>query len=276
MWKQHNQVIVALSGGKDSIALLYNLNKIQKERNNLKPVNALIINEGIDGYRNKSVKRATNFCDDLQINYKIISFKERVGKSLDKIIRIMKGKEKSRYSCNYCAILRRRLLNDGAKELNGDILAMGHNLTDIAETYLMNVFYKRFYLIGNQYLFRERSETIEKFFVKKITPLMEIPEEEIFLYCNLKKLNYYRSHCPYRKEDPIVRKRVLHFMQGLKKQVPNIEFNLLDGFLELSKLFYENLNELNDQKDYIFCSECGYPSTNADLCTYCAYVEKFS
>ena len=67
-----------------------------------------------------------------------------------------------KYACNYCATFRRRLLNDGAKELSGTILALGHNLTDFAETFLMNILYKRLYLIGNQYLFKEEKAK-EKF-----------------------------------------------------------------------------------------------------------------
>ncbi|MFO8017829.1 MAG: TIGR00269 family protein [Promethearchaeia archaeon] len=276
LWTPEDQLIIGLSGGKDSIALLYNLNKLLLNNDNLNSITALIIDEGIKGYRDKSVEFAKAFCEKLDVEYKIISFRRRVGMTLDEIIKTMKGKENKRYSCNYCAIIRRRLLNEGAKELKGTVLAMGHNLTDIAETYLMNILYKRFYLIGNQYIFRERSKTLKKYYVKKITPLMHIPEEEIFLYCNLKNLRYYRSHCPYREEEPITRKKVLQIIQRLKNLVPEIEYNLLESFLRLSKILYKNRDKIKPQVNYNFCKNCGYPCSNGKTCTYCKYIEKFT
>ena len=149
---------------------------------------------------------------------------------------------------------------------------MGHNLTDMAETFLMNIFYKRFHLIANQYLFKKENSRVNQFFIKKITPLMRIPEEEIFLYANIKKFNYYPSHCPYREIDPIIRKRVLDFIQECKKSSPEIEFNLLNGFLELSALLYNHSEKI----EYLACQSCGYPCTSASICTYCSYIQELN
>jgi uncharacterized protein (TIGR00269 family) len=270
--KNNDKIIVAVSGGKDSLSLLYNLNEIQKRRFQSQPLTALIIDEGIVDYRENSIKNAKEFCNKLDIEYKIISFKEKIGYTLDEIINIKKNHPDYKYACNYCATIRRRLLNDGAKELGGTILAMGHNLTDIAETYLMNILYKRLHLIANQYIFKKESPKINKFFIKKITPLMRIPEEEIFLYANIKKINYYPSHCSYREKDPIIRKRVLDFIQECKKSSPEIEFNLLNGFLKLSYILYNQL----EKKEYQTCQSCGYPCGNSQICLFCRYLKEFN
>jgi len=272
MLKSKDRIIVALSGGKDSISLLYNLNIIQNRTHNSKPIIALIIDEGIKEYREKSIKKAKEFCNKYNIEYKIISFKDKIGKTLDEIINMKRETPDYKYACNYCATIRRRLLNDGAKEFGGNILAMGHNLTDIAETFLMNILYKRFHLIANQYLFKEENSRVNQFFIKKITPLMRIPEEEIFLYANIKKFNYYPSHCPYRERDPIIRKRVLDFIQECKKYSPEIEFNLLNGFLELSAILYNP----DEKIEYLTCQSCGYPCTNASICTFCSYLKELN
>ena len=272
MLKPYDKIIVGLSGGKDSFTLLYNLSMIQKKAYRPKEIIALTIDEGIKDYRDKSVKNAIDFCKELNIEHHIISFKEKVGFTLDEIINIKRKLPDYRYACNYCAVIRRRLLNDKAKELGGTILAMGHNLTDIAETFLMNVLYKRFHLIANQYLFKEPDSRMSQFYIKKITPLMRIPEEEIFLYANIKKFQYYPSHCPYREKDPIIRKRVLDFIQECKKTSSEIEFNLLSGFLELSSILYDR----KEKKDYYTCQSCGYPSTNKVYCSYCTYLQEFN
>ncbi|MFX1420144.1 MAG: ATP-binding protein [Promethearchaeota archaeon] len=272
MLRPKDKIIIALSGGKDSIALLYNLYKIQNQKHDSTKIIALTINEGIESYRENSIKKAEDFCNKYDIEHKIISFKEKIGISLDEIINRKAKTSDYKYACNYCATIRRRLLNDAAIELGGNILAMGHNLTDFAETYLMNILYKRLDIIANQYFFKQESDIIKKYFIKKISPLMRIPEEEIFLYANLKKFNYYPSHCPYREKDPIIRKRVLEFIQECKKYSPEIEFNLLNGFLELSKTLYHNKKE----KDYNSCQVCSYPCGDARLCSFCSYLQEFN
>ena len=190
-----------------------------------------------------------------------------MGYSLDEIISLKKQSDEYRYACNYCALLRRRLLNDYAKNLGGTVLALGHNLTDVVETYLMNILYKRFQLIANQYLFKDQRN---EFFIRKITPLMRIPEEEIFLYANIKRIDYYASHCPYREIDPIIRKRVLKFIQDCKKYSPEIEFNLFNGFLEMSEVFYKTLKPL----DFNFCQSCSYPCGNEKFCSFCKFKQE--
>jgi len=269
MLHPHDKIIVALSGGKDSISLLYNLIKIQERTYNSEPIIALMVDEGIKGYRKNSIEKAKDFCKIYDIEHKIISFKEKIGYNLDEIISIKKKSIDYRYACNYCATFRRRLLNDSAKALGGTVLALGHNLTDVAETFLMNILYKRFQIIANQYLFKEQNSRIDNYFIKKITPLMRIPEDEIFLYANIKKFDYYPSHCPYREKDPIIRKRVLDFIQKCKQYSPEIEFNLFNGFLELSKSLYSQ----NEKTNYNSCQLCGYPCGNTKICTYCNYLK---
>ena len=269
MLKPHDKIVVAISGGKDSLALLYNLIKIQEKNYHSKPISAITIDEGIHNYRSESIKNATEFCKKHSIEHIVVSFKEKLGKTLDEIVEFKKNTPEYKYACNFCATFRRRLLNETAKQLKADVLAMGHNLTDMAETFLMNILFKRFRLIANQYIFKEERTEIEKFFVKRITPLMKIPEEEIYLYSNLKKLEYYPSHCPYREQDPILRKRVLDFIQECKKLSPEIEFNLLNGFLEMSEIFFNNYSS----SSYRTCNECGYPCGNTGMCLYCSYLK---
>ena len=271
MLKPKDKIVVGISGGKDSLSLLYNLKLIQANNYHSNPIIAVTIDEGIKDYRNISTKNAIEFCKQHEIEHKVVSFEEVTGKTLDEIVELNKSTTKNTYACNFCATLRRRILNETAKNLGADVLAMGHNLTDIAETYLMNILFKRFKLIANQYLFKEENKEIKEFFVRRISPLMKIPEEEIFLYANLKKINYYPSHCPYREEDPILRKRVLDFIQECKKFSPETEFNLLNGFLEISEI----LSKHYIHESYNSCKKCGYPCGKENICLYCKYLSEF-
>ena len=151
MLNPNDSIVVGLSGGKDSLALLYNLILIQQDTFNSKKPIALSIDEGIKGYREESIKVAAEFCKKYNIEHHIISFKDEFGYSLNEIVNHMSSGNDFLYACNYCATIRRRLLNDHAKRLGASKLALGHNLTDFAETFLMNILYKRIELIGNQY-----------------------------------------------------------------------------------------------------------------------------
>lgn len=260
-----DKVVVAVSGGKDSLTLLYNLIKIQEKTYNTKDLVALSINEGIKNYRDYSLEKAKKFCQKYELSHHILEAKEFLGATLNEIVMLNEKKDEVKNACNYCALIRRRLLNIGAKKLNGDILAMGHNLTDVAETFLMNILFKRFHKIQNQYFFKEASKQLKGVFIKKIKPLFKIPESEIELYAKLKNFDYFPEHCPYRKSDPILRKRVLSILNDLKQKSPEIEFNLVNGFLELSELLY-NHREL---KKTNLCKKCGYPSGNREVCKFC-------
>ncbi|MBD3341051.1 MAG: TIGR00269 family protein [Candidatus Lokiarchaeota archaeon] len=269
MLHPHDKIVVALSGGKDSISLLHNLIQIQQKKFSSKPIIALSIDEGIEDYRKKSIGIAKKYCKAHDIHHVIITFKEKLNYSLDEIVAKFKENGIYKNACNYCALVRRRLLNQGALDLDADVLALGHNLTDYAETFLMNILYKRLSLISNRFLFKRRSAQVDDFYVKKITPLMRIPENEISVYVKLKNLDYLDSHCPYRKSDPIVRKKVLNFIAALKNSSPEIEFNIFNSYLKISELLYYN----EEKQEYTRCEKCGYPTSRHNLCSFCNLVE---
>lgn len=270
MLSPEDKIIVGLSGGKDSIVLLYNLIKVQSKVYNAKPLIALSIDEGINGYRSNAITIAKKFCERYNITHKIFSFKDKIGKSLNEIIELKKKDPDFRYPCNYCATIRRRLLNDIAKELGGTILALGHNLTDISETYLMNILYKRFHLIAQQSINVDNDTIVNKYYLKKINPLMKLPENEIQLYAEVNNLDFYSIKCPYRKKYPILRKKVLDFILKLKETSPEIEFNLFNGFLELSNILKEGLDKVKPKN----CSNCGYLTSNDKVCSYCKLLRE--
>lgn len=264
-----DKIIVGVSGGKDSITLLYNLKKIQRNTYKAKPLIALTIDEGIKDYSPVRVKAAKKACNDLDIEHKVVSFRQYITKSLDQIVKLQEKSENYRYPCNYCATIKRRLLNDVAKELGGTVLAVGHNLTDVSETYLMNILYNRLHLIGRGNLLRKDSNPRNKY-IDRVFPLMKIPENEIELYAKLKHLHYYSPLCPYRKKYPILRKKVLNFLKKLKKTSPEIEFNLFNGSLELTSLMEKKYSKTSPE----FCPECGYPTSQPTKCKFCSLLEE--
>ena len=121
---KEDHVGVAVSGGKDSMTLLYLLHKIFKPTR--VKIIALAIDEGIKGYRDSEFRFVKKFCLTYQIPLKTYSFKKTFGKTLDDI----KKKDPKTIPCTYCGVFRRKILNEKALELKLDKIATGHNLDD--------------------------------------------------------------------------------------------------------------------------------------------------
>ena len=102
---------VALSGGKESLTTLHILNKLSKQNPKIK-INAIAIDEGISGYRDKTLKTALDFCNKNNIQLHIFSYKDEFGLTLDEMLKILNAKP-----CTICGIFRRYLFNKKSKEL---------------------------------------------------------------------------------------------------------------------------------------------------------------
>src|SRR3989344_5591949 len=102
---------VALSGGKDSLTVLHILDKLSRQNPKIR-ISAIAIDEGIAGYRDKTLERAKEFCQKSNIKLHIFSYKEEFGLTLDEMLKILDVKP-----CTICGIFRRYLLNKKSKEL---------------------------------------------------------------------------------------------------------------------------------------------------------------
>lgn len=178
-----DHIAVALSGGKDSSALLYFLKKLTGKRPDI-TVSAITIDEGIGGYRDPP--RTASIAASLGADCLTASFDEAYGITVDGIVR-QKG---DACSCSYCGVLRRSLLNRIAREHGATKLALGFNLDDEAQSVLMNV------LRGDaERLLRPPREVAD--LVPRIRPFMHIPEREVALYAHFNVQGFKLGRCPY-------------------------------------------------------------------------------
>jgi uncharacterized protein (TIGR00269 family) len=197
MLKFDDHLAVAVSGGKDSLAILTILAKLRKYRPQT-TLTAVTVDEGIKGYRDEALSIAAAFCKKLEVPHHIISFKQLYGYTLDEIIERAKEKGQNMLTpCAYCGVLRRRAINVGAREVKATKIATGHTLDDETQTVLMNI------LRGDiARLAKEKPVTneVHPLFVQKIKPFCEIPEKESALYAYAKKISFQDTPCPYANE----------------------------------------------------------------------------
>jgi cytoplasmic tRNA 2-thiolation protein 1 len=107
MMKYGDRVGVAVSGGKDSLALLQILHRLNQKRRGV--LVALTVDEGVAGYREEAVDHAAALCRELGIQHILVSYKELFGASLDEALDWKD--ERNLSSCGICGVLRRRAID---------------------------------------------------------------------------------------------------------------------------------------------------------------------
>ncbi len=271
MFSPQQKVVVGLSGGKDSLVLLLNILYLQEKYPQSPRVEAILIDEGIMGYRNESITIAKDICQKWKVKLHIISFENKFGSNLDSLI--PKLPQLGINACTICGTIRRRLLNEKALELKSDKLAIGHNLDDQVETFLQNILRNDL----NQIIQHPPNGNIDdprNFFVPRIKPMMNVPEEEITRYCYYKKIPIQTNPCPYSENFFILRKEIQIFINNLEKNSAEVKFNLIKMNEKLLKS-YSNQNSNIPTRDNKFCENCGNPKGYKEKnCYYCILKKK--
>ena len=220
-----DKVLVALSGGKDSVTTLEILNSFREM--NIVDLCAVTVDEGIDNYRQDGVDIAIRHAERLGIEHKIVSLKDSYGITLDEIMK----KPNHKGSCSYCGVFRRTIINKAAREMGATKIATGHNLDDEVQAIMMN------YLEGNMDNLTKlgaKTESKAKEFTVKIKPLREIPEREIGLYVVAKDLEVHFASCPYAQQS--FRGEVSEVINQLNESHPTIKYSTLRGYDKKAKL----------------------------------------
>jgi uncharacterized protein (TIGR00269 family) len=264
MLKFNDHLAVAVSGGKDSLTILYILSKLRKYRPKT-TLTAVTVDEGIRGYRDEALAIASDLCKNLEVPHHIVSFKELYGYSLDEIVAKAKEKGLSELTpCAYCGVLRRRAINVGARQVKATKIATGHTLDDEAQTVLMNI------LRGDvARLAKEKPVTSEvhPLFVQKIKPLCEIPERESALYAYIKKIALQDTPCPYAGE--ALRNDIRGMLNHMEEKHVGTKFTVSRAIEKLRPAIEETAKKEN----FKACIECGEPSSG-ELCKTCEMLRQ--
>ncbi len=270
MFSPKDKVVVGLSGGKDSLVLLFNVLELQKRYSDSPIVEAILIDEGIEGYRDESIEIAERMCREWKTPLHIVKMKNNFGKTIDRIIPSLEKLNVN--ACTICGTVRRRLLNDKAYELRADRLAIGHNLDDQIETFLQNIVRNDL----KQILLHPPNGNIKsdkKEIVQRMKPLMSIPEKEIALYCYYKDIPIQVTPCPYVEKYYILRKKIQHFINILENQSAEIKYNLLKMNEKIINKVTTNYlkKEINQEvKKKGICKICQMPcGLKREFCYFC-------
>jgi cytoplasmic tRNA 2-thiolation protein 1 len=259
MLRHEDRVAVAVSGGKDSLSLLYVLTQLF-ERSHRAPPTAITVDEGIRNYRDESLAIVKEFCANLNIENKVISFKELYGRGMDEAMLERPSSKMS--SCSICGTFRRRAIDLAAECVNANVIATAHNLDDQLQTFMINMMAGDIQRIGWTY---PSPSTSRYHNLKKIKPFCEIYEKEIVFYALQRNIPFQTEDCPYMDES--IRTQIREFINTLETRRPGIKYNLYNSVLKISKNLRNIPTDISPQR----CQECGRASTSR-ICSVCKTI----
>lgn len=217
MIKSGDRIAVGVSGGKDSLCLLWALAKLKGFFPENYELEAVTINLGIG---NPDTSGITEFCNNLGVRH-------TVEKTL--IGRIVFERREERNPCSMCSNLRRGALNDVALKLECNKVALGHNRDDVIETLLLSLFYEGRFHTFSPVTWLDRKEL----FV--IRPLVYIEERDIKGFIRQNAVKTFPRQCSIGEET--ARNRMKELLDLMVKENSSIKDNIF-GAIKRSGIDY--------------------------------------
>ncbi|MCX6707314.1 MAG: phosphoadenosine phosphosulfate reductase family protein [Candidatus Woesearchaeota archaeon] len=267
LFTKKDRILVACSGGKDSTAVLYILNKLGYN------VQALTIDALIGNYTKQNLENLKKFCRQNKIKLHIISFRDEFGNSLCYIRQTLASKGIRLRSCTICGILKRYLINKAAKRLKADYVATGHNLDDEAQSVMMNLLRNNLEVgarIGPKTGVMKKES--RKSFVQRVKPLYLCSEKDVKKYSMRMDFPVNYSPCPCRHD--AYRNKVRKILDRLEKAgesekrqgggSQNIKFNIISSFIDIAPMLKDKYSGGIQR----YCRICKEPSKGEE-CNTC-------
>lgn len=208
MLEEKTPLAIALSGGKDSLTLLYMLKAIIGRGFPAVPLHAIHVSGAYTCGAGVNLAYLRSICDQLEVNF-IVREADQKLEDLE---------------CYSCSRLRRTLLFEAAKEVGATTIAFGHHRDDHVQTVLMNLLHKGEF-VGNL-----PKITMHDYGVTIIRPMIYISEQEIKTFA--KQHNFLRITCQCPVGQNSMRKQVDRLLSDIEALYPNARGNIASAGLE--------------------------------------------
>ena len=270
MFTREEKILVAVSGGKDSLALWDILHRLGYQ------ADGLYLGLGIDGraspsgdginYSDESRRLTEKFADEHRLRLHVVDIEQEYGQSIPVLSAIShRGHGKP---CAVCGLAKRHEMNRIARDLGYDVLATGHNLDDEAAVLFGNTL-----SWASEYLLRQGPVLpASDGLARKVKPLCRFYEREMTAYALARGIEYIYEECPFAEgSQSIYYKELLNQLETTR---PGAKLTFYLRFLEARKrgdLFIEK----HPQRGHLHsCPRCGQPTSTNDLCSFCRLIQK--
>lgn len=269
MFPRGSRVGVGVSGGKDSTVLAYVLDRLNKRFEYGIELVLLCVDEGISGYRDRSIDAVMSNREALGLDLQIVSFSELYGLDMDEVVR----RAGRRGTCSYCGTFRRQALEDAARKMGVDCIVTGHNADDMAETVVLNLLRGDISRIRRCTLSRTSPGLAQETGPRRLSlprckPFKYIYQKEIVFYAYFKKLFYFSTECTYAPGASRGDARSL--IKALERHDSRIIYNIIVGAESFSA-------PQSHMPGAVPCLGCTHSTSSAEqICAACKIVERLS
>ena len=210
MIAEGDKVAIGISGGKDSLTMLYALSGLRRFYPQHFDIHAFTVNLGFEGFH-EALKPIQALCDELSVPYTIV---------YTPIAEIIFQDRQEKNPCSLCATLRKGAMNDFVLQSGCNKVAFAHHKDDLIDTFLMSLIYE-----GRVHTFAPNTY-LDRTGLTVIRPLMYVPEMDIIGFQHKYNLPVVKNPCPMdgyskrtyvndltkqlEKENPGVKQRIFH------------------------------------------------------------------
>ena len=252
MFTRDEKIMVAVSGGKDSLALWDVLIEDGYQ------TAGLYLDLGIFDYSKESKAKCEAFAATRGQTLHI----ERVAEAVGAPIPVVQQATR-RPTCSACGLSKRYLMNRAALQFGYPVVATGHNLDDEAATLFGSVMHWQTDALPRQ---SPALASTHPKLVRRVKPLYRLSELETAAFAFLRGIDYIVEECPFAKgATSIAHKQVL---DRLEEASPGSKHNFLFGFLEKARPAFEKIESV----ELLECTSCGQVTTGA-ICAFCKLAD---
>ena len=260
MFGPDDRVLVAVSGGKDSLALWDVLLQLGYR------ADGLYIDLGIDdgtGYSAASREKIEQFAAQrADARLTVVDLKAEYGETLPEVARrVRRGRGKP---CSVCGLVKRHAMNRVTRDSGYDVLATGHNLDDEVAVLFGNVLHWQTGYIARQAPVLPASPG-DGGLARKVKPFCRLHERETAAYTLITGIDYIYDECPYAVGATSLRHKDI--LNRIEEQSPGTKLQFYLGFLRARKegFFCARADEVELHP----CANCGQPTSAPELCAFC-------
>ena len=235
MIEDGDKIAVGISGGKDSLTLLYALHGLQRFYPHRFTIHAVTVDLG---FENLNLDKIRELCESLQVEYNIIK---------TDIAKIIFEDRKESNPCSLCAKMRRGALNLAVVEEGCNKVALGHHFDDVVETFMLNLFFEGRIGTFSPVTYLSRMD------ITVIRPLIYMPEKDVRYFASKTELPVVTSTCP--ADGNTERENMKQLLASIERNNKGLRYRIfgaiqrgeIDGFKPISKMqgykAYEDNNE---------------------------------
>ena len=253
MFGRDERVLVAVSGGKDSLALWDALIADGYT------TTGLYLDLGIFDYSVESRAKCEAFAEARGLPLIVSKVADEIGAPVPVIKQVTR-----RPPCSGCGLSKRYLMNRVALEHGFPVVATGHNLDDEAATLFGSVMHWQTDALPRQ---SPALAATHPKLVRRVKPLYRLSERETAAYAFLRGIDYIVEECPFAAgATSIAHKEILTRMEEAS---PGAKHNFLFGFLDKARAAFERVEAVTLNE----CTRCGQVTTGT-VCAFCKLADQ--